>query len=247
MHESKAGVSATADVAEWVKAREGENLKFKHETLLNYALNRWGLNKAHSVGPTSELIRQAQPRSIDEWTKYYFQNAVQKKRDGHRIDPAYLKELGKRLHANLSTTVSEELSAITKEECIGYVFNLIVNRTWEGYRSEIETVCVELKEKLQTTILPAPDAWDRGYNVDYYIPVEERSIGIQVKPITSGRALNQYQWEEMHRGNHERFQKDHGGKVFFVFSVKKGKKKVIHNPGVIQDIRLEMERLTASL
>lgn len=37
---------------EWVSGREGKNLKFKRETLLNYAMNRWGLNKASSVGPT---------------------------------------------------------------------------------------------------------------------------------------------------------------------------------------------------
>ena len=40
---------------EWISGREGKNLKFKRETLLNYGMNRWGLNKAHSVGPTSEL------------------------------------------------------------------------------------------------------------------------------------------------------------------------------------------------
>ena len=79
--------------------------------------------------------------------------------------------------------------------------------TWEG--TPVGESDARGKFKFQTTILPAPDAWDRGYNVDYYIPVEERSIGIQVKPITSGLAIGPYQSEEMHRGNHERFQKDH--------------------------------------
>ena len=32
---------------EWVTGSDGENLKFKRETLLNYGMNRWGLNKAH--------------------------------------------------------------------------------------------------------------------------------------------------------------------------------------------------------
>ena len=30
---------------EWILGNEGENLKFKRETLLNYGMNRWGLNK----------------------------------------------------------------------------------------------------------------------------------------------------------------------------------------------------------
>lgn len=28
---------------EWITATDGEGLKFKHETLLNYGLNRWGI------------------------------------------------------------------------------------------------------------------------------------------------------------------------------------------------------------
>ncbi len=35
---------------EWILGSEGRNLKFKRETLLNYGMNRWGLNKAQSVG-----------------------------------------------------------------------------------------------------------------------------------------------------------------------------------------------------
>jgi len=46
---------------EWITGTEGVNLKFKRETLLNYGFNRWGLNKAYSVGPTSELIRSVRP------------------------------------------------------------------------------------------------------------------------------------------------------------------------------------------
>ena len=46
---------------EWISGSDGHNLKFKRETLLNYGMNRWGLNKAHSVGSTSELIRTCVP------------------------------------------------------------------------------------------------------------------------------------------------------------------------------------------
>lgn len=43
--------------------------------------------------------------------------------------------------------------------------------------------------------------------------------------------------------SHRKFQEKFGGNVFIVFSVKEGKKKVIHNPEVVEEIRKEIERL----
>lgn len=94
-------------------------------------------------------------------------------------------------------------------------------------------------------IIPAPDQWDRTYGVDFYIPINDRNIGIQIKPIKSGQSINQYQWIEMHRKNHERFKNDFGGNVFFVYSVKgSGKKKKIYNTEVIDQIIEEIKRLS---
>ncbi len=56
---------------EWISGSEGKNLKFKRETLLNYGMNRWGLNKAASVGPISELIRQCAPDTFEDWEDFY--------------------------------------------------------------------------------------------------------------------------------------------------------------------------------
>ena len=64
---------------EWISGSDGYNLKFKRETLLNYGMNRWGLNKAHSVGSTSELIRTCAPSKYEEWEQFYFTQAKQKK------------------------------------------------------------------------------------------------------------------------------------------------------------------------
>lgn len=227
---------------EWISGREGRNLKFKRETLLNWGMNRWALNKTHSVGPTSELIRRCSPKTFEEWETFYFANAVQKKRDGIRVTPEYIRELGQRLYVKVSEVVHSEVSAITEEECIDYAYNLVLNRTYEGYRSEIDTVYGQLESALQVKINPASDKWDRAYNVDFYIQVGERYIGLQIKSVT-GLALNDYQWEEMHRSNHARFEAEFGGKVFFVYSIKSEKKKVIHNLEVIGAIAAEIERL----
>jgi MjaI restriction endonuclease len=64
---------------EWILGTEGRNLKFKREALLNYGMNRWGLNKAQSVAPTSEPIRACAPKALDDWEKFYFGNATQKR------------------------------------------------------------------------------------------------------------------------------------------------------------------------
>ncbi len=48
----------------------------------------------------------------------------------------------------------------------------------------------------------------------------------------------------MHAKNHEKFAKDFGGKVFFVYSIKSsGKKKRIFNVEVIEEILTEIKRL----
>ena len=203
---------------EWITGSEGVNLKFKRETLLNYAMNRWGLNKAHSVGSTSELIRNCAPSKYEEWEEYYFTNAKQKKKNGINITRDYILGLGQTLYIKLSEVIQNELDSITDEECIDYAYNLILNRTYEGYRTEIETIYGQLEEAVGMKIEPAPDNWDRTYNVDFFIKIGKKYIGIQIKPIASGQSLNQYRWIEMHKVSHEKFEKKFGGKVFFVYS-----------------------------
>ena len=100
---------------EWIAGEEGRNLKFKSETLLNYGMNRWGLNKANSVGPTSELIRQCAPKSFEEWETFYFNNARQKKRDGIRVTREYITGLGRKLYIKLSEVVQSELESIEEQ------------------------------------------------------------------------------------------------------------------------------------
>ena len=230
---------------EWITGSDGKNLKFKKETLLNYGLNRWGLNKAYSVGPTSELIRTCAPKTFQDWEKFYFNTAKQKKKNGIRITREYIKGLGQTLYIKLSEVVQNELVSITEEECIDYAYNLILNRTYEGYRTEIDTIYGQLESIIQQKIEPAPDEWDRTFGVDFFIKVSKCYIGLQVKPISSGKSLNDYQWIEMHEKSHAKFQEKYGGKVFFVFSVKgTGKKKRIHNTELIDEILAEIKRLS---
>lgn len=228
---------------EWIIGSDGENLKFKREKLLNYVTNWWALNKAISVGPTSELIRQCSPKTFEQWEKFYFENAKQKKKNGVKITREHLRDLGKRLYEKLSRDVQNKLRSIQEEECVEYIYNLVLNRTYEGYKGEIDIIYGQLESELQVKIHQASDEWDRTYNVDFYIEVGSKYIGLQIKPISSGRALDYYQWEKMHEANHKRFEEKFGGKVFFVYSTKSGEKKVIYNTEIIKEIQEEMRRL----
>lgn len=230
---------------EWVNGKEGHNLKYKRETLLNYGMNRWGLNKAQSVGPTSELIRSCAPNNYETWVEYYFNHATQKKKGGIRITREYLHELGEALYLKLSENVQNELESISEEECIDYVYNLVINRTYEGYITEIETIYGQLEKAVGYRIEAAPDEWDRTLSVDFYIQVKENCfIGIQIKPISTKTSINQYQWIEQNKLNHQCFTEKYKGKVFFVFSRKNTQgKKQIDNIEIIEEIRQEIERL----
>lgn len=231
---------------EWISGTEGYNSKYKRETLLNYGMNRWGLNKAQSVGPTSELIRNCAPTNYQAWVEYYFSHAVQKKKGGLQITREYLHELGEDLYLRLSENVHSELESITEEECIDYVYNLVINRTYEGYTTEIETIYGQLEKALGWKIEAAPDEWDRTLAVDFYIKVKECCfVGIQIKPISTHNSINQYQWIEQNRSNHKKFTEKYNGKVFFVFSRKNAQgKKQIENLEVIEYIKQEIERLS---
>ena len=72
-------------------------------------MSRWGLNKAYSVGPTSELIRACAPKTFEEWEDFYFNNAKQKKKDGIRITRDYIIGLGQTLHIKISEVVQNEI------------------------------------------------------------------------------------------------------------------------------------------
>ena len=228
---------------EWIAGHEGRNLKFKRETLLNYGMNRWGLNKASSVGPTSELIRTCAPKVFDEWEKFYFSEARQKKANGIQITREYIEDLDRKLFVKISEVVQNEVSSITEEECMAYAYNLVLNRTYEGYRREIDTIYGQLQDQLGCRIEPAPDEWDRKYCVDFYIQIKQSYVGLQIKPVATGKSINDYQWEAMHQEKHAGFTKKFGGNVFFIYSTKTGERKQICNVEVIDSIRAEIARL----
>jgi len=205
------------------------------EWILNSAMNRFQLNFKRNVGPISESIRQCAPRTIDEWREFYFKNVRPKE---------HLEELGRKLYVKITEVIHAEVQEITEQDCIDYMFRLVIDRSFDGYMTEIQTIYGLLEKELGTRIQPAPDRWDRLFNVDFFIKVKDNYIGIQIKPIHQGIQLSKiFKEKDVQLKTHEKFTKRYGGRVFYVFSSNDGGRKVIRNREVISDIKKEIERL----
>ena len=137
-----------------------------------------------------------------------------------------------------------ELDDITEQDCIDYMVNLVINRTFDGYITEIETIYGQLEKILEVKIEPAPDEWDRLFNVDFYIKIKEKYIGLQIKPVNEGIQLPEiFKEKNLQAKTHLKFTEVFGGKVFYVFSTKINGKKEIVNKEIIEEIKAEVERL----
>ena len=160
-----------------------------------------------------------------------------------KITREYVTELRRKLYVKITELISAEVEDITEEDCIGHMYKRVIGRTYDGYQSEVQTIYGQLQQALGSEVEPAPDEWDRLYNVDFFIEIKGKYIGLQIKPTTFKHTFEDYKWKEMQETSHRKFQEKFGGKVFIVFSVRVGKKKVIHNPEVVEEIKKEIERL----
>ncbi|MEW5945495.1 MAG: MjaI family restriction endonuclease [bacterium] len=183
------------------------------EWIMNQANMRWGLTRKKKVGPVAELIRKCSPKSIGDWEKYYYENVYPRER---------LEYLGKELYEKISEICRAEIENITEEDCIDFIIDLVINRTYDGCQSEIQTIYGQLEKMLSVKIEPAPDEWDRGYNVDFFIRVKNHFIGVQIKPAGFAyipQIVNEFEFQKR---THEKFTAIYGGKVFYIISITDG-------------------------
>lgn len=150
------------------------------EWILNSAMNRFQLNFKRNVGSTSESIRRCSPRTLEEWRDYYFSNVKSKE---------HIEGLGKKLYIKITEVIQSEVAEVTEQDCIDYMVQLVIDRTFDGYITEIQTVYGQLQNVLGVQIQSAPDEWDRLFNVDFFIQIGEKHIGLQIKPVNTGIQL----------------------------------------------------------
>ena len=162
--------------------------------------------------------------------------------------PSIATELGERLFDKITEVVipewEEAFKQLTKQDCIDYIYNLTINRTYDGYTTEIQTIYGQLQMLLDVKIEPAPDEWDRLFNVDFFIKVNDSYIGLQIKPINNSLQIPEIHKEyALQAKTHEKFKKQYGGAVFYIYSEKVNGKKEIANKEVVDEIRNEIKRM----
>ncbi len=176
------------------------------------------------------------PGSLEEWRNYYFNNVKPKE---------HIEELGKKLYVKITEVIQSEVSEVTEQDCVDYMFQMVIDRTYEGYMTEIQTIYGQLQNILGVKIEPAPDEWDRLFNVDFFIKVGDHYIGLQIKPVNAGIQLPEiFKEYALQAETHLKFTEVFGGKVFYLFSEKVGDKKEIKNKDIIADISSEIKKLS---
>lgn len=210
------------------------------EWILNSAMNRFQLNFKRNVGATSEEIRKCSPKDVVDWKNYYFSNVRSKE---------HIENSGRKLYTKINEVLSVEIESITEEDCIEYMYEVIINRTFRGYMAEIGAIYEDLVLILEHEIQPAPDEWDRKFNVDFFIQIKDKFIGLQIKSVRDenigqiSQIPQLFKEQSIQYNSHKDFSEKYGGNVFFIYSTKKGDKYQILNRDVIEEIKTEIRRL----
>lgn len=216
----------------------------KKEKVLNYACQTYQLSRPNKVGAVMTLIRECQPKTIQEWEQWYFENAYTAAKTPTKITPECLRELGERLYEKITEVVIPEwqaaFSQLTLQDCMDYIHNLTINRTFDGFLREKSVVNDGLAKIFPDIIFEESDSeLDHAGDIDYVAKVNDKAFGIQIKPVTAKANFGNYSPTERMKASFAEFEEQYGGKVFIVFSLD----GEIGNKDVIEQIRQEIERL----
>jgi hypothetical protein len=216
----------------------------KKEKVLNYATQTYQLSRPNKVGSVMALIRDCQPNTIEEWEKWYFENAYTTAKVTTKITKESLTELGERLYDKITEVVIPEwqtaFAQLTLQDCIDYIFNLTINRTFDGFLREKSVVNDGLAKIFTDVVFEESDPeLDHAGDIDYIAKIGNKAFGIQIKPITAKANFGNYSATERMKASFADFEEKFGGKVFVVFSLD----GEIANKEVIKEIQKEIERL----
>ena len=225
--------------------QEKYSLNFgKKEKVLNYACQTYQLSRPGKVGSVMALIRECQPSTITEWEKWYFENAYTTAKSKTKITKESLEELGERLYEKITEVVIPEwqsaFTQLTLQDCVDYIFNLTINRTFDGFLREKSVVNDGLAKIFsEVTFEESDPELDHAGDIDYIAKVGNKAFGIQIKPVTAKANFGGYSATERMKASFADFEEKFGGKVFVVFSLD----GEIANKEVIKEIQKEIERL----
>ncbi|MFZ1978849.1 MAG: MjaI family restriction endonuclease, partial [Bacteroidota bacterium] len=135
----------------------------------------------------------------------------------------------------------EAFDQLTLQDCIDYIFNLTINRTFDGFLREKSVIEDNLaKVYPQVRFEESDPDLDHAGDIDYLGWIGEKAFGIQIKPVTAKANFGNYSATERMRASFEAFTNKYGGKVFIVFSVD----DKIQNEEVVPQISAEIKRMS---
>ena len=216
----------------------------KKEKVLNYACQTYQLSRPNKVGAVMALIRECQPQTIEQWEEWYFKNAFTDSKKAFKVTKDSMNELGNRLHEKITEVVipewQEAFRNLTLQDCVDYIHNLTINRTFDGYIREKSVVNDGLAKIFPVVRFEeSPAELDHAGDIDYLGHVGNKAFGIQIKPVTAKSNFGNYSISERMKGSFQDFEDEYGGKVFLVFSLD----GEIANNDVLKDIEKEIKRI----
>ncbi|MBS1501778.1 MAG: MjaI family restriction endonuclease [Bacteroidetes bacterium] len=219
----------------------------KKEKVLNYTCQTYQLSRPNKVGAVMSLIRQCQPSNFGEWQAWYFENAHTDGKHPVKISKEHLEELGERLYVKIKEIVipewTEAFNQLTIDDCVDYIFNLTINRTYDGFLREKSVINDNLAKVFsKVKFVESDPELDHAGDIDFIGWVtDEKAFGIQIKPVTSRSNFGNYSASERMKASFEDFYQKFGGNVYIVYSLD----DKIANEEVVEQIRIEIERLLA--
>jgi len=217
----------------------------KKEKVLNFATQTYQLSRPNKVGSVMALIRECQPKTIEQWEKWYFENATTDGKTPTKITNESLEELGERVYVKIKEIVIPEwtdaFNQLTLQDCVDYIINLTINRTYDGFIREKSVIENNLaKEFPNVRFVESEPELDHAGDIDYLGWVGDKAFGIQIKPVTAKANFGNYSATERMKASFFNFSKKFGGQVFVVFSID----DKIKNVEVIEQIGAEITRLS---
>jgi hypothetical protein len=216
----------------------------KKEKVLNYTCQTYQLSRPNKVGAVMALIRECQPKTIEEWKKWYFKNAFTDGKKPAKITQETLKELGERLFTKITEIVipewQEAFRQLTLQDCIDYIHNLTLNRTFDGFIREKSVITDGLaKQYPKVAFVESDPELDHAGDIDYLGWVGKSAFGIQIKPVTSKANFGNYSASERMKASFSDFTDKYKGKVFIIYSLD----GEVGNKEIYKDIQKEIEKL----
>lgn len=137
------------------------------------------------MGDTNLHLSKALPNSLEDWQEYYTSKVRSNKE---------LQELGERFYSIIQENILPFIEGISEEECVRYVRELALDRTFQGYVSRLKIHQEHLLESTGALFIykyEHPHDWRfKTFAIDLYHhdPAKDRLVGIKFLPETARRS-----------------------------------------------------------